>query len=114
MTPGPTTPSQPRPFGIGGAGSSAFFHGSRPDLASMLTVSPWASGMTKDSTRKQTAPNDGRGLDGHEQTEERLHRAHRQHGDVRTGSPEAPPYGSDDGASHDENQEEAEHVVGVG
>src|SRR5262245_24401756 len=34
MIPGPTTPSQPNPLGIGGAGSSPRPQGSRPDSAS--------------------------------------------------------------------------------
>jgi len=35
MKPGPTVPIQARPFGLGGRGSSAVFHGSSPDLASL-------------------------------------------------------------------------------
>src|SRR5690606_15060497 len=38
MTPGPTTGSQPSPFGIGGTGRSASFHGSRPERDSGDTI----------------------------------------------------------------------------
>src|SRR6185436_17104558 len=38
MTPGPTTPIQAKPFGLGGSGSSAVFHGSSPDRDSGAVI----------------------------------------------------------------------------
>src|SRR5262245_33249919 len=59
MTPGPTTPTQPKPWGLGGIGSSAGSHGSSPERASgeaedagfarsctSSTVTPWEAPTT--------------------------------------------------------------------
>ena len=52
MTPGPTTPSQPSPFGMGGAGSSARTHGSSPERASGASgIARAADGTVIDSER---------------------------------------------------------------
>src|SRR5688500_855749 len=72
MTPGPTTPSQPSPLGIGGSGSSAFFHGSSPDLASRFTVSPWANEMLL-SFSSFGLPSETHGHVGHEAFERSPH-----------------------------------------
>src|SRR5687767_5284199 len=42
ITPGPTAPNQPKPFGSGAGGNSALRHASRPDRASLGTA-PGAS-----------------------------------------------------------------------
>jgi hypothetical protein len=48
-----------------------------------------------------------------DQAEEGLHRAHDDPRDVRAIAPEPPPERHDDGPGHDENEDEAEHVVPV-